>query len=185
MIELKTLPDHSDWTVAASEMGELAAAVIDRLGVGSRVVLELFDWRGPRHLRRTRPDLRLAWLTRAETVAKARLWWDGPTPADFGNSVPRAVAAEAGSRSDDGRFPAGRPIWAPEHVDLTPELITEAHALGLDVLPWTVNRTADMTRLIDWGIDGLITDRPDIAREAMAQAGLPVPVRTAGGQSCI
>ena len=109
VIELKTLPDHPDWTVAPSEMGELAAAVIDRLGVGSRVVLELFDWRGPRHLRRTRPDLRLAWLTRAETVAKARLWWDGPTPADFGGSVPRAVAAEAGSRGDDRRFPeAGR-----------------------------------------------------------------------------
>ncbi|MGA9568110.1 MAG: glycerophosphodiester phosphodiesterase family protein, partial [Candidatus Korobacteraceae bacterium] len=39
----------------------------------------------------------------------------------------------------------------------------EAQALGLSVLPWTVNHSPDMCRLIDWGVDGLISDRPNLA----------------------
>ena len=94
----------------------------------------------------------LAWLTSAAFLAGARTWWDGPHPADFGGSVARAVAAEGG------------PTWGPDHADLTEESLAEAHALGLRVVPWTVNRPADMRRLIRWGVDGLITDRPDLAR---------------------
>jgi len=165
--ELKTLADHPDWTVPAVEMAELVADVVEARGAAGRVLIESFDWRGPRHLRGTRPELRLAWLTRRATVAAARLWWDGPTPADYGGSVPRAVAAEAGGRSGD--------VWAPDHVDLTAELIAEAHELELAVLPWTVNRPDDMARLIGWGVDGLVTDRPDLARTVMAAAGLSLP----------
>jgi glycerophosphoryl diester phosphodiesterase len=97
-------------------------------------------------------------------VAQAALWWDGPTPGDFGGSVPRVVAAEA----------AGA-CWAPGYRDLTQAQVQEAHALGLRVVPWTVNGPADMARFIAWGVDGLCTDRPDLARQVMARAGLPLP----------
>jgi glycerophosphoryl diester phosphodiesterase len=107
--------------------------------------------------------LRLAWLTRPETVAAAALWWDGPVPADYGGSVPRAVAAEGG------------PIWAPHHADLGAELIEEAHALGLAVLAWTVNEAAEMRRLLRAGVDGLITDRPDTARRVLAEERFSLP----------
>jgi glycerophosphoryl diester phosphodiesterase len=167
IIELKTLADHPDWTVPAVEMAELVADVVEERGAGARVRIESFDWRGPRHLRRTRPSVPLAWLTRRETVAAARLWWDGPTPADYGGSVPRAVAAEGGGRNAD--------VWAPDYLDLTTELIAEAHELGLAVLPWTVNRPDDMARLIGWGVDGLVTDRPDLARVVIS--GHPHPDR--------
>ncbi len=163
ILELKTLPDQPHWTVPASEMAQAVVEAADRAGATGRITVESFDWRGPRHLRRTRPDVQLAWLTRAGTVAEAQLWWDGASPADFGGSVPRAVAAEGG------------PNWAPEHVDLTQELIEEAHELGLRVLTWTVNRPEDMQRLIGWGIDGLITDRPDLARGVMVAAGISRP----------
>lgn len=43
----------------------------------------------------------------------------------------------------------------------------EAHGLGLEVVVWTVNEEADMRRLIDMGVDGIITDYPDrLARVA-------------------
>jgi len=84
-------------------------------------------------------------------------------PADYGGSVPRAVAAEGG------------PIWAPQHTELSAELIQQAHALGLAVLPWTVNVAAEMRRLLRAGADGLITDRPDIARLVLAEEGFPLP----------
>jgi glycerophosphoryl diester phosphodiesterase len=150
-IELKTDPRYPRRTVSPAELADATLVEVDASGTALRVILESFDWRGPRHVRRTRPDIRLAWLTRAETVRDARLWWDGPHPADFGGSVPRAVAAEGG------------PIWAPEHSGLTQELVAEAHDLGLLVLPWTVNDPAAMVRLLTWGVDGLVTDRPDLA----------------------
>jgi glycerophosphoryl diester phosphodiesterase len=165
MIEMKTLADQPDWTVPAIEMAELVADVVEARGAAGRVRIESFDWRGPRHLRRTRPGLPLAWLTTRATVAAARLWWDGPTPADYGGSVPRVVAAEGGGRSGD--------IWAPGYVDLTAELIVEAHELGLAVVPWTVNLPEDMARLIEWGVDGLVTDRPDLGRTVMTAGPHP------------
>jgi glycerophosphoryl diester phosphodiesterase len=155
-IELKTFPLQPELTVDGATMAAAVLAVADAAGAGARITVQSFDWRGPRHLRRTRPDIRLAWLTRAAILPQARIWWDGPDPSDYGGSVPRAVAAEGG------------PIWAPEHVDLTEAGLAEAHGLGLLVIPWTVNRPDDMRRLIAWGVDGLITDRPDIARAVMA-----------------
>lgn len=169
VIELKTFPDRPGETASPETMAEAVASAVDRVAAGPRVVIEAFDWRGPRHLRRTRPDLALAWLTRAETELAAPLWWDGPAPSDFGGSVPRAVAAEG---TAEGRR---RDIWAPEHPTLTRARIEEAHALGLRVLAWTVNDPADVARMIAWGVDGVITDRPDTARRVMAEAGLKLP----------
>jgi len=149
-VELKTDPRFPHLTAPAAELADATLAVIDAAGAVPRIDLESFDWRGPRHVRRTRPDIRLAWLTRGETVRDAGLWWDGPVPGDFGGSVPRAVAAEGG------------PIWAPDHLTLTRDEVDEARELGLLVLPWTVNDPDAMRRLLAWGADGLITDRPDL-----------------------
>jgi glycerophosphoryl diester phosphodiesterase len=149
-IELKTDPRFPGQTAEPAALAEATLAAIDTAGAADRVLIESFDWRGPRHVRRIRSEIRLAWLTRPETERNARLWWDGPHPDDFGGSVPRAVAAEGG------------PVWAPDHASLTRELIEEAHALGLQVLPWTVNDPNRMRRLHAWGVDGLITDRPDL-----------------------
>jgi glycerophosphoryl diester phosphodiesterase len=148
-IEIKTDPAHPAWTAAPEALAEAALAVAE--ASGAMFMLESFDWRGPRHLRRLRPDLTLAWLTSAETTRDAGLWWGGPVAADFAGSVPRAVAAEGGG------------YWAPHHPTLTQALIAEAHGLGLRVLPWTVNEPVAMRRLLAWGVDGLITDRPDLA----------------------
>jgi glycerophosphoryl diester phosphodiesterase len=70
---------------------------------------------------------------------------------------------------------AGGRLWSPFHGDLTPALLDEARRLGLKVLPWTVNDPAQMTRLVEWGVDGLITDRPDLLREVLQRLGRPVP----------
>jgi glycerophosphoryl diester phosphodiesterase len=54
--------------------------------------------------------------------------------------------------------------------------IRSAHRAGLPVQVWTVNEEPDMWRLLDWGADALISDRPDLAarvRDAWAAAGRP------------
>ncbi len=66
-------------------------------------------------------------------------------------------------------------IWSPAFNDLTPALVQEAQALGFRVVPWTVNQRADMARLMDWGVDGLITDDPALLRDLMRERGMPLP----------
>lgn len=152
-IEVKTDPAHPAWSAAPAVLADATLAVVDAAAAAGRVMVELFDWRVQRHVRRVRPEIRLAWLTRPETVGDAALWWDGVVPA---GSVPEAVAAEAQAVEGGG-------VWAPAYGDLTRGQIDEAHRLGLQVLAWTVNRPGAMRRLIQWGVDGLITDRPDMA----------------------
>jgi glycerophosphoryl diester phosphodiesterase len=65
--------------------------------------------------------------------------------------------------------------WAPAYYGLTQPRLAKAHARGLRVLPWTVNAPAHMERLIRWGVDGLCSDRPDLVRVAMLDAGLRPP----------
>lgn len=52
-------------------------------------------------------------------------------------------------------------IYSPYYSTVTPELVKEAHAKKVAVLPWTVNETADMEKMISYGVDGIITDCPD------------------------
>jgi glycerophosphoryl diester phosphodiesterase len=59
----------------------------------------------------------------------------------------------------------GASIWSPYYGLLTREQITEAHMLGLEVLPWTVNTEQEMQEVVDNGVDGFITDRPDIGMQ--------------------
>ena len=63
-------------------------------------------------------------------------------------------------------------MWAPDYRGLSGWQIGEAHALGLRVVPWTVNDAEAMAALIALGVDGICTDRPDIARTVLAEFGI-------------
>ena len=56
--------------------------------------------------------------------------------------------------------------WAdqvnPYHTSIDAAYVAEVHRLGMDVLVWTVNSEADMVRAIELGVDGVITNRPDV-----------------------
>jgi glycerophosphoryl diester phosphodiesterase len=59
---------------------------------------------------------------------------------------------------------------------LTPRMVAELRAMNVPVHVWTVNQAADMERLLDWGVDGIITDRPDrLARVLHRRCGRPLP----------
>jgi glycerophosphoryl diester phosphodiesterase len=158
-IEIKRDPRHPDASAPTPVLAEAVADAIAAADAGGRVRVQSFDWSCLRWLRARAPALPLAWLTREAWRADAALWWDRD---DQPPSTARAVA-------DEGS------IWAPEYVDLTERAVGEAHALGLRVTPWTVNEIADMERLLAWGVDGLITDRPDRARALLPRPDRATP----------
>ena len=159
-IETKISPDQPGDAPPPDEFVALVAARVRAAGLSSRVTLQSFDWRTLVAAQRLAPDLRRACLTQETTgtnnVAsrdgRASAWTAGFDLRDAGGSVPRLVKS------------AGCHVWSPFHRNATPERIAEAHALGLEVLPWTVNDVADMRRLIAAGVDGLISDYPDRLR---------------------
>lgn len=167
-IETKVDPTHPEETAPPDRMVRALLAEIDKAGMAQRVTIQSFDWRTLALVAEQAPQMPRAYLTSASTLKDSR-WTAGLRVEDFG-SVPRLVKAAAG----DAKGPV---IWSPAFNSLTAALVKEAHGLGLQVLPWTVNERADMARLMDWGVDGIITDDPAILRDVMSEHGMPLPAR--------
>jgi glycerophosphoryl diester phosphodiesterase len=55
------------------------------------------------------------------------------------------------------------------------KMISEAHARGLKVIPWTCDDNATVEALMDMGVDGIITNYPNHVREIMAERGMRLP----------
>lgn len=169
-IETKIDPRRPADTPDPAAFVEAVMRVIRDAGVADRVTLQSFDWRTLAHARRIEPGIATACLTtqggNSDNLADGA-WTGGLRLGDFA-SVPALVKA------------AGCPTWSPNHNNLGPAGIEQAQALGLAVVPWTVNQVVDMARLIDWGVDGLITDYPDLLREVMAQRSMRLPLPIAG-----
>jgi glycerophosphoryl diester phosphodiesterase len=53
-------------------------------------------------------------------------------------------------------------IYSPNYKLVTPELIRKCHDLGIKFVPWTVNTSEEIKTLIDMGVDGIITDYPNL-----------------------
>jgi len=70
--------------------------------------------------------------------------------------------------------PAAQAVQVPEYRSgihiLTPRFVQDAHSRGMDVHVWTVNEADDMQRMIGLGVDGIITDRPDILLELLGRS---------------
>jgi glycerophosphoryl diester phosphodiesterase len=83
--------------------------------------------------------------------------------------------------ASDGRHAAVQPpeVFSGIRV-LTEDFVADAHANGLAVHPWTINDAATMEKLLDWGVDGIMTDRPSLLeailehRRSVAQADAQV-----------
>jgi glycerophosphoryl diester phosphodiesterase len=132
--------------------------------------VQSFDWRTLQILHREAPEVRTMYLTLDfpdYSTINDPAWTAGYSLASYGDSVPKMIKASSGN--------ALGVIWAPNYNNLTTEKLKEAHDLGLLVIPWTVNKAELMRNLIDWKVDGIITDYPDLLRNVMIEKGMSVP----------
>lgn len=143
-------------------------AEIQASGMADRITVQSFDWSSLNLTKEIAPELPLvalssgdAWLAVGQPGASPNL--GGIDIDTYGGSLARAAAAQ------------GYDVISPTFRSVTPGMIAEAHELGLPVIPWTVNTTADMQRLMDLGVDGIITDYPTRLRTVMDERGLKLP----------
>jgi glycerophosphoryl diester phosphodiesterase len=54
---------------------------------------------------------------------------------------------------------------------VTARTVAAAHAEGMQVHVWTINAAAEMRQLLDLGVDGIMTDRPAVLKEVLAERG--------------
>ena len=168
-IETKIDPTHPEESLDPQRFVSAVLGLLRGEHFTDRVMIESFDWRTLLLVQKQAPEIPTVYLTQVQQpeenlyLDKASPWTAGFDPMRYGGSVPRAVKA------------AGGKIWSPLYEDVSASSITEAHSLGLPVIVWTVNDPKDMSRLIDMGVDGIISDRPDLLRTVAAGKGITLP----------
>lgn len=169
-IETKLTPTSGADTPDPETFARAVVDLVTKYALAARVTVQSFDWRTLAAMKRIAPQIERACLTiedeSEDNIARGRpgasAWTAGLDVDDFG-SVPRLVQA------------AGCAVWSPYFRNVSAAALAEAKSLGLKTIPWTVNEPADMQRLIDLGVDGLISDYPDRLRTAMQGKKIPLP----------
>jgi glycerophosphoryl diester phosphodiesterase len=157
-IETKLSPLAPTETVSPEVMVRALIKEIRRERMAPYVTIQSFDWRTLAIAQREAPEIETVYLSNeqgaGDTLQRgkpgASPWLAGHDIDDYKGSVPALIRA------------AGGRIWSPNFRDLSADAVREAHSLKIKVIPWTVNERADMLRLMEWGVDGLITDYPDV-----------------------
>jgi glycerophosphoryl diester phosphodiesterase len=168
-IETKISPEHPFDTVSPPAFVNAVLAVVREHAMQARVIVQSFDWRTLALVQQQEPGVRTAYLSAQQvwtdniTPRTGQARWTGPVRAQDHADVPSMVRA------------AGGKIWSPYFGDLTPALIEQSHALGLQVIPWTVNEPEHIHAVVQSGVDGLITDYPDRARSILQSKGIALP----------
>lgn len=172
-IETKISPDHPHRTLPPADFARKLIALIRAEKLESRVTIQSFDWRTLQVVQQEAPQIgtvylsvQQAWQDNIHAGASTSPWTAGKHISQFSGSLPKLVHG------------AGGAIWSPYFGDVTAGAVREAQGLGLKVVVWTVNEEPEMARMIELGVDGIISDYPDRLRRVAAARGLPLPAPT-------
>ncbi|HKY03117.1 MAG TPA: glycerophosphodiester phosphodiesterase [Burkholderiales bacterium] len=169
-IETKIHPLQPHLSPPADAFAGALIAEIRAANLQNRSSIQSFDWRTLAIVQAQAPEIETVYLSVQQsgedtigTASKTGSPWTNRIRYLEHGSVPRMVHA------------AGGRIWSPHHADLNADSLNEAHALGIRVIPWTVNNEAEMRTLIDLGVDGLISDYPNRLRNIAASMDCELP----------
>jgi len=174
-IETKVSPLAPDQTLPVTPFTRALLAEVRKAGMASRTSIQSFDWRTLAVVQKEAPEMPTVYLTAQQKFldnictgpqagtpevppyACESSPWTGDYQLQVQGSVPKMVKA------------AGGDIWSPFHRDIDAAKVAEAHALGLKVIAWTVNDPESIAKVLALGVDGIISDRPDIVRAELAK----------------
>jgi glycerophosphoryl diester phosphodiesterase len=138
-IETKLAPDAPQETLPPEAFARALIAEVRKAGVGARTTIQSFDFRTLAIVQREAPETRTSYLTSGRK----------------GEAIARMVRE------------AGGAVWSPSFQDLDARALAVARELRVKVIPWTVNEPADIARVLEMKVDGIISDYPDRVRAAL------------------
>lgn len=183
-IEMKTNPGDPEYSADPEVFARALYAILKSEKIIARAEIQAFDFSCLYALNRLDKEVKTAFLTSRDNEKGGRAdflsddpkvagrWTGGKLVRDFGGSIPKMVKAMGGY------------AWEPEDAALTQESLAEARRLGLKVVVWTwperLGTAFDpklTARMIEWGVDGIITDDPGRLNSMLAARNRRVPVR--------
>lgn len=139
-IETKSHPDgYNLYTPEPQVFAELLYRELEELGVLDRVFIQSFDVATLQAMRTIDPTMPLILLVENERGLDWNLEQLGFIPE----------------------------VYSPNFRLIDAELVSRVHGMGMRLVPWTINEKDDMLRIVELGVDGIITDYPNRATEAL------------------
>jgi len=150
-LEIKSTPVQENLTPSPEVLAKIVIEEVNKSSLIDKIIYSSFDWRVLTEIKNIDPKISRAYLT-SELKGKVydkSPWLDFmPLYDSESRELPRLIKTLGGK------------AWHPNRKDISKDMVRISHDEGLPVNVWTVNEEYEMLRMIDYGVDGIITDYP-------------------------
>ena len=159
-LEVKSTPFKIGLTPIPSDTVSLILKDIDTHKLEDRIIISSFDWRILYELKKQNPRILRGFITLQQDLSttKKNIYENSPWMAK-NYSLDQLFLIPNIIKSLEGH------VWSAFYRDVTKQNVELAHKHGLATCVWTVNREQDIIRMIEYGVDGIITDYPKKVQE--------------------
>ena len=154
-LEIKSTPDEENLTPTPEEMVKLVMQEVNKSTLQNKIIVSSFDWRTLTVMKKLYPEISRAYLTfqqqagiKIKNTIYNRSPWMSYLPFFENHELPKIIKSQGGE------------AWHPYHKDITKKLVDISHQENLPVNVWTVNKDYDMLKMVEYGVDGIMTDYP-------------------------
>ena len=164
MLEIKSDPDFAHDQAYREALVSRVVAEVRAAGLQKRTLLHSFDWNLLAECQEQAPDFPTSFLTQLpdndDEVGEDSSKSISPDFTGREHQIPSLVTKASGS------------LWCPFLYDVTAETVANARNLGLVVAVWTVNEPEDIDRMIDIGVDAIVSDYPGRVQGRLEARGI-------------
>ena len=154
-LEIKSTPDEKNLTPNPKEMVQIVLNDIKKSNLQDKIIISSFDWRILREVKNQSPEISRAYLTfqqekglKIKKTIYSKSPWIDHIPLTIVYDLPKIIKELGGS------------AWHPYYKDINKKAVKDAHEYNLPVNVWTVNDEYNMLKMIEYEVDGIMTDYP-------------------------
>ena len=154
-LEIKSTPDEKNLTPDPKDLVQIVLNEINNSNLKDKIIISSFDWRILREVKKQSPEIPRAYLTfqqeegmKIKKTIYSKSPWIDHIPLTIVYDLPKIIKELGGS------------AWHPYYKDINKKAVKDAHDNNLPVNVWTVNDEDDMLKMIEYGVDGIMTDYP-------------------------
>ena len=159
-LEIKSTPTQDNVTPDHKTTIELILKDIKKFNLEDRVLVTSYDFKNLYELKKQNPNVLRGFITLQQDLSRTKKniyegspWMAKSFPLEDLFLLPNLVKSLEGH------------VWSAFYRDVTKQNVELAHKHGLATCVWTVNREPDIIRMIEYGVDGIITDYPKKVQE--------------------